>query len=103
MYPPTAAEETPAATDHAGIAKREEVIERLDRELAESRATITDLQTQLSTRTIKTPKPRRAPKSACKSSRPIAQAQLDDLQKKLDAALAAVGHRPPARRGFGSG
>ena len=41
-------EETSAANDHAGIAKREAIIERLDHELAESRATIADLQKQLS-------------------------------------------------------
>ena len=49
MAPPEVMEQTPAGDDHAAIARREAVIARLDRELAESRATITDLQTQLST------------------------------------------------------
>ena len=38
--PPAVAEEAPAGNDHAALAKREAVIERLDRELAETRATM---------------------------------------------------------------
>ena len=46
--PPALAEEAPAGKDRAGMAKKEATIARLDRELAETRATVADLQTQLS-------------------------------------------------------
>jgi hypothetical protein len=46
---PPAAEEIPAENDRSDIEKREAVIERLDRELAETRVNLADLQSQLAT------------------------------------------------------
>jgi uncharacterized phage infection (PIP) family protein YhgE len=86
--PPAVAEETPPGNDHAAIAKREVVIERLDRELAESRATITDLQTQLSTANDQNAQALATAQGNLQKQQADSQAQLEDLQKKLDAALA---------------
>jgi len=86
--PPAVAEETPPGNDHAGIAKREVVIERLDRELAETRATMTDLQTQLSTSNDQNTKALATAQENLQKQQADSQAQLEDLQKKLDAALA---------------
>jgi chromosome segregation ATPase len=86
--PPAVAEEAPAGNDHAGIAKREAVIERLDRELAETRATMTDLQTQLSTSNDQNTKALATAQESLQKQQADSQAQLEDLQKKLDAALA---------------
>jgi chromosome segregation ATPase len=85
---PGAAEEAPAGNDHAGIAKREAVIERLDRELAESRSTITNLQTQLSAANDQNAKAQASADERWQKQQADAQAQLEDLQKKLDAAQA---------------
>jgi len=85
--PPAMAEEAPAKDDHAGIAKREAVIERLDRELAETRATLTDLQTQLSTSNDQNAQALATAQQQLQKQQADAQAQLEDLQKKLDAAL----------------
>ncbi|HXW15730.1 MAG TPA: hypothetical protein VEN79_14575, partial [Terriglobia bacterium] len=74
--------------DQAGIAKREEVIERLDRELAESRSTITDLQTQLSASNDQNAKAAASAEERLQTQQADSQAQLDDLQKKLDAVQA---------------
>jgi DNA repair exonuclease SbcCD ATPase subunit len=86
--PPAVAEEAPAGNDHAGITRREAVIERLDRELAETRATMTDLQTQLSTSNDQNTKALATAEESLQKQQADAQAQLQDLQKKLDAALA---------------
>jgi hypothetical protein len=87
--PPSAAEETLEGNDHAGIVKREAVIERLDHDLAEAHATITDLQTQLSTSTDQHGKALANAEDHLLKQQADSQAQLDDLQKKLDAAVAA--------------
>jgi DNA repair exonuclease SbcCD ATPase subunit len=87
---PEAAEEALGRNDHAGITKREAVIERLDRELAESRATINDLQTQLSTLHDQNAQALAGADERLQKQQADSQAQLDDLQKKLDAALAAA-------------
>jgi len=86
--PTAVAEETLPGTDHAGIAKREVVIERLDRELAETRSTITDLQTQLSASREQNAKAQASAEERLQKQQADAQAERDDLQKKLDAALA---------------
>jgi chromosome segregation ATPase len=86
--PPAVIEGAPAANDQAGITRREEVIERLDRELAEGRATITDLQTQLSTANDQNAKALASAEERLQKQQADAQAQLEDLQKKLDAAMA---------------
>jgi len=86
--PPAAAEEAPAHEDHAGVAKREAVIERLDRQLAETRAILTDLQTQLSTSNQQNAQALAAAEDRLQKQQADAQAQVEDLQKKLDAALA---------------
>jgi chromosome segregation ATPase len=85
---PAAPEETLAGNNHAGIAKREEVIARLDRELAESRSTITDLQTQLSASNDQNAKAAASAEERWQKQQADSKAQLDDLQKKLDAARA---------------
>jgi chromosome segregation ATPase len=86
--PPAVAEEAPAKDDHAGIAKREAVIERLDRELAETQATLTDLQSQLSAANEQNAQALAAAQQQLQKQQADSQAQLEDLQKKLDAALA---------------
>jgi len=86
--PPAAPEETQAGSDRAGIAKREEVIERLDRELAESRSTITDLQTQLSASNDQNAQAAANAEERLQKQQADSKAQLDDLQKKLDAVQA---------------
>jgi chromosome segregation ATPase len=86
--PPAVAEEAPAADDHTGIARREAVIERLDRELAETRATMTDLQTQISSSNDQNTKALASAEERLQKQQADSQAQLEDLQKKLDAAMA---------------
>ena len=86
---PEAGGENPAASDHAGIARREAVIERLDHELAESHASITDLQTKLSDANDQIAKNQASADERLQKQQADTQAQLDDLQKKLDAAQAA--------------
>jgi hypothetical protein len=86
---PEAGAGTAAANDHAGIARREAVIERLDHELAESRAKITDVQTQLSAANDQIAKTQASADERLQKQQADTQAQLDDLQKKLDAAVAA--------------
>ncbi len=86
--PPAVAEEAPAGNDHAALAKREAVIERLDRELAETRATMEGLQTQLSTSNDLNTKALATAEESLQKQQADSQAQLEDLQKKLDAALA---------------
>ena len=86
--PPATAEEAHAQDDHAGVAKREAVIERLDRQLAETRAILTDLQTQLSTSNEQNAQALAAAEDRLQKQQAEAQAQVEDLQKKLDAALA---------------
>jgi chromosome segregation ATPase len=88
--PSAVPEETPAGNDRAGIAKREEVIERLDRELAESRSTITNLQSQLSASNDQNAKAVASAEERLQKQQADSQAQLDDLQKKLDAAQAEL-------------
>jgi len=85
---PPAAEEAPPGVDHAGIAKREAVIERLDRELAETHSTIAGLQTQLATSNDQNAKAVASAEERLQKQQADAQAQLEDLQKKLDAAIA---------------
>ncbi len=90
MAPPEVMEQTPAGDDHAAIARRVAVIARLDRELAESRATITDLQTQLSTAQNQNAQGLASAQQGFQKQLTDEQAQLQDLQTKLDAALAAA-------------
>ena len=78
-----------AANDRAAIARREAVIERLDHELAESHANITDLQTKLSAANDQIAKAQASADERSQKQQADTQAQLDDLQKKLDAAQAA--------------
>jgi chromosome segregation ATPase len=88
--PPEATEDNTGANDRAGIVKREAVIARLDHDLAESRATITDLQSQLSGANDQIAKIQATADDNLKKQSADSQAQMDDLQKKLDAALAAT-------------
>ncbi len=86
--PPPVAEEAPAGNDRAAIAKREAVIARLDRELAETHATVGDLQTQLSAAHDQNAKDLAGVEDRLQKQQADAQAQVEDMQKKLDAALA---------------
>ena len=85
MAPP-ATEEVPGGDNRAGIAKREAVIVRLDRELAEDRANITDLQTQLSAAKDQNTKAAADAADRLQKLQADSQTQLDDLQQKLKAA-----------------
>ena len=86
--PAVEVEEAPAGVDHAGIAKREAIIDRLDRELAETHATIADLQEHLAAANDQSAKAAAGAEERLQKQQADAQAQLEDLQKKLDAALA---------------
>jgi len=86
--PPPVAEEAPAGNDRAAIAKREATIARLDRELAETHATVADLQTQLSAAHDQNASDLASVKDQSQKQQADAQAQVEGLQKKLDAALA---------------
>ena len=85
---PSVAEEAPVGNEHAGIATREATIERLDRELAETRSTVTDLQTQISSSNDQNAKSLASAEERLQKQQAESQAQLDDLQKKLEAAVA---------------
>jgi chromosome segregation ATPase len=87
--PPAAAEETLEGIDHSGIIKREAVIARLDHDLAEAHATIADLRSQLSTSSDQHSQALANAEDRLQKQQADSQAQLEDLQKKLDAALAA--------------
>jgi hypothetical protein len=86
---PLAPEENPAANNPAGIARREATIERLDRELAQSRATTSDLQDKLSAANDQNAQAQQTADARLQKQLTDSQAQLDDLQKKLEAAQAA--------------
>ena len=88
--PSEVTEETLGGNDRAGITKRETVIARLDRELAESRATVTDLQAQLSASGDQNAKALASAQEGLAKQLADSQAQLEDLQRKLEAALGAA-------------
>jgi chromosome segregation ATPase len=85
--PPPVTEELPPANE-LGIANREATIARLDRELAQTRATVTDLQNQLSSANDQNAQAQASAEQRLQKQQADSQAQADDLQKKLDAALA---------------
>jgi chromosome segregation ATPase len=85
---PSAAEGAPAGGNAAGMASKEATIERLDRELAQTRANLTDLQTQLSSSSDQNAKALASVEERLQKQQTESQSQRDDLQKKLDAALA---------------
>jgi len=84
-------EELPSPADRTRMAKKEVTIERLDRELAESRATVASLQTQLSAANDQYAKASLSADERLKKQQANTQAQLDDLQKKLDDAVTESG------------
>jgi chromosome segregation ATPase len=88
---PAVAEEAPAENDHTGIARREATIARLDRELAEARSTIADLQSGLSTSNDQNAKALANSEQQLQKQQADSQTQIDELQKKLDAALSDSG------------
>lgn len=85
--PPPVTEELPGGNERSGIAKREATIERLDKELAESRATVSDLQAQLAAANDQLAKSQASAAENLQKQQASSQAERDDLQKKLDAAL----------------
>ncbi len=88
VVPPAPAEGTvPVKEEQADVAKREAVIERLDRELAETRETLTDLQSELSSSNQQNAQAAADAQARLQKQQTDSQAQIDDLQKKLDAAL----------------
>ncbi len=86
--PPAEGEEAPSGGDHAGMVKKEAVIERLDRELAQTRATVTSLQAQLSTSNDQNAKALASAEERLQKQQADSQAQFEDLQKKFDAAVS---------------
>jgi len=88
MLSAVAPEEIPASGNHAGMAKKEAVIERLDRELAENRAAISSLQAQLAAANDQNVKAAASAADRLQKQQADAQTQMDDLQRKLDAAVA---------------
>ncbi len=85
---PVETEELQEGGDHAGMAKKEVVIARLDRELAQTRATVANLQAQLSSANDQNAKALASSQDRWQKQQAEAQSQLEDLRKKLDAALA---------------
>jgi chromosome segregation ATPase len=88
MSLPLQSEEIPGANDHAGIVRREASITRLDRELAEARASIAGLQSQLSASHDENSKALASADERLQKQQADAHAQMEDLQKKLDDARA---------------
>lgn len=87
--PPAVAEgAAPARNEQADLARREAVIERLDGELAETRSTLTELQSQISNSNQQNAQALADAQARLQKQQADSQAQVDDLQKKLDAALA---------------
>jgi len=84
-----ATEEAAGVNDHGDIVKREAVIERLDRELAQTHSALTELQGQLSNSSDQNAKALASAEERLQKQQADSQAQLDDLEKKLDAAVAA--------------
>jgi hypothetical protein len=93
--PPLVTEELPAGNDQAGIAKREAVIERLDKELAEAHATASDLQAQLAAANDQITKSQASAAENSQKQQAAWQAEREDLQKKVDTALeqAEIAHQ----------
>lgn len=87
VLPPQVTEESPTEGELSAIAKREATIERLDRELAEAQANITNLQSQLTAANDQNTQAQASAQAALQKQQEDSKAQLDDLQKKLDAAL----------------
>lgn len=85
---PAETAELPEGGDHAGMAKKEAVIARLDRELAQTRATVSSLQGQLASSNDQNAKAMASAQDHWQKQLADSQAQLEDLHKKLDAALA---------------
>jgi chromosome segregation ATPase len=85
--PPEVTEESPTEGELSAIAKREATIERLDRELAEAQANITNLQSQLTAANDQSTQAQASAQATLQKQQEDSKAQLDDLQKKLDAAL----------------
>jgi chromosome segregation ATPase len=83
-------EQTSTANDHGGITKREAVIARLDHELAEDRSTIADLQKQLSSSNDQNSKAQATADEQLRKLQADSQAHIQDLQTKLDTALAQL-------------
>jgi uncharacterized phage infection (PIP) family protein YhgE len=75
-------------TDHSGIAKREITIARLDQDLAESRATLVDLQSKLAAANDQVAKMQAGADDRAAKQQADAQTQIEELQKKLEAAQA---------------
>ncbi len=84
---PTPEGAAPSNDEKADLTKREAVIERLDQELAETRANLSDLQTQLSNSNQQNAQALADAEARLEKQQTDSQAQFDDLQKKLDAAL----------------
>jgi chromosome segregation ATPase len=78
----------PADEYHAGLHKKEAVIERLDRELAETRRTTASLQTQLSAAHDQEAKDLAGIAEQHQKQMADVQNEMDELKKKLDAAVA---------------
>ncbi len=78
-----------AASDHAEIVRREATIARLDHELAESHATIANLQTQVSTANDQIAQAQSTGDERARKQQADTQAQIDELQKKIEAAQSA--------------
>lgn len=95
-------EEVPADGNHAGMAKKEAVIERLDRELAENRGASSSLQAQLSAANDQNAKAAASAADRLQKQQTDAQAQLDDSQKARRSGVG-VTDCPPARCRLGSG
>ena len=86
--PPPAPIEEPDEATRAGLSRKEATIKRLDRELAQARGIITDLQSQLAAARDQNSKAQASANDRLQKEQTDARARMDDLQKKLDDALA---------------
>jgi multidrug efflux pump subunit AcrA (membrane-fusion protein) len=85
--PPETIEKPTGENESAGVASREATIERLDHELAEAHAASSALQAQLNSVNDQNTQAQATARDTLQKQQADSQAQLDDLQKKLTAAL----------------
>jgi chromosome segregation ATPase len=81
---------TPAGENRAGLAERDATIERLNHELSEAQANITQLQGQLATSTDERARALAATTERFQNEQEDWQNRLDTLQQQLDSAEAEL-------------
>jgi len=88
--PPQPANETPETVNPAALAKRDAALQRLNRELNEARAEISQLQTQLQQSSDERDQELASAKERDKKAQGDLQRQADELKQELDSAQAEL-------------